>query len=99
MDRLKPRLAAMVTSVDALPWMVIVMSSRTLFVNSIGRSSFRSTHQKLLSQLLSKVYDGGMIARGEGRMVCRLVGEVGDLARELGKNLQSKHVQPSISVS
>lgn len=41
-------------------------------------------HQRMLAQLLSKVYHGGMIERGEGRFVCRLVDEIGELAQQLG---------------
>lgn len=49
-------------------------------------------HQKMLSQLLSKVYDGGTIARGDGRLACRLIGEIGELAGELAKILQKQWI-------
>jgi hypothetical protein len=77
------------------------VSRRSISLTPVDALTELLEHQKMLSQLLSKLYDGGTIARGEGRLVCRLIGEIGALARELGKNLQNngadfalKPVQP-----
>jgi hypothetical protein len=63
--------------------------NRKTSLTPVGALTELLEHQKMLSQLLSKVYDGGMIERGEGRLVCRLIGEIGELGRELAKDLQN----------
>jgi hypothetical protein len=45
-------------------------------------------HQKMLSELLSRVYDGGSVEFEpvEGRLIWRLTNEIGELARQLAKS-------------